>query len=292
MSDEDALERAELGTTDAIVADDEDELSELDEEQFKDIEVDNIGLPITEEVFKIQRHKRSTNGVEKEPKKKRERTRTVRRSREEEGDGNGEGRPQERRRKSSGSRRTDEKPEEIDLEKLTPEERRLRELQMRIDAVLKPQKKRKKADEDDLEAMQDEMIAGLRERMRQAAIRDAEAIKEGMPAAHKLQMLPEVREVLQKQSLYSSILENNLLESVRIWLEPLPDASLPSYSIQRDLFKALEELPIKTDHLRESGIGKIVLFYQKSKRPQVAIKQIADKLVGNWGRPIMGRKKR
>lgn len=71
-----------------------------------------------------------------------------------------------------------------------------------------------------------------------------------------------------------------MLESVRLWLEPLPDASLPAYSIQKEMFAALEELPIKTVHLRESGIGKVVLFYQQSRKPQVSIKHIAEKLVG------------
>ncbi|KAK9358277.1 hypothetical protein V1504DRAFT_397282 [Lipomyces starkeyi] len=182
---------------------------------------------------------------------------------------------------------------EEDVEKLDPDQQRLRELEERIDAVLKTQKRRKKVDEDDIEQMQDDRIVEVRERMRQAAIEDAEAIKDGLPATHKLQMLPEVRDVLQKHSLYDSILDNNLLESVRLWLEPLPDASLPAYSIQRELFAALEELPIKTVHLRESGIGRVVLFYQKSRKPQLGIKRIADKLVvGDWSRPIMGRNKK
>ncbi|KAK9242663.1 hypothetical protein V1506DRAFT_464323 [Lipomyces tetrasporus] len=194
---------------------------------------------------------------------------------------------------------------------LTGSPGRLRELEERVDAALKTQKKRKKVDEDDIEQMQDDRIVEVRERMRQAAIKDAEAIKDGVPATHKLQMLPEVRDVLQKHSLYDSILDNNLLESVRLWLEPLPDASLPAYSIQRELFVALEELPIKTVHLRESGIGRVVLFYQKSRKPQLGIKRIADKLVGecwlgccmwsrtillmaegDWSRPIMGRNKK
>ncbi|KAK9255514.1 hypothetical protein V1507DRAFT_374552, partial [Lipomyces tetrasporus] len=194
----------------------------------------------------------------------------------------------------TGRRKKDRKERvENELDRLDPDQRRLRELEERVDAALKTQKKRKKVDEDDIEQMQDDRIVEVRERMRQAAIKDAEAIKDGVPATHKLQMLPEVRDVLQKHSLYDSILDNNLLESVRLWLEPLPDASLPAYSIQRELFVALEELPIKTVHLRESGIGRVVLFYQKSRKPQLGIKRIADKLVeGDWSRPIMGRNKK
>ncbi|KAK9365579.1 hypothetical protein V1509DRAFT_570712 [Lipomyces kononenkoae] len=269
------------------IFDNEDELSELDEEQFKDVEVDAIGLPITEEVYKIQRHKRVKADNEREvEKRKKERTRS-RKSRDVDGgiiEGEGiTGRKKKVRKEQAG---------EEDVEKLDPDQQRLRELEERIDAALKTQKRRKKVDEDDIEQMQDDRIVEVRERMRQAAIKDAEAIKDGIPATHKLQMLPEVRDVLQKHSLYDSILDNNLLESVRLWLEPLPDASLPAYSIQRELFAALEELPIKTVHLRESGIGRVVLFYQKSRKPQLGIKRIADKLVGDWSRPIIGRNKK
>ncbi|KAK9235126.1 hypothetical protein V1525DRAFT_348942 [Lipomyces kononenkoae] len=266
--------------------DNEDELSELDEEQFKDVEVDAIGLPITEEVYKIQRHKRAKVGDEREvEKKKEERTRSRKRRDVDGGIIEGEG--------VTGRKKKDRKAQgEADVEKLDPDQQRLRELEERIDAALKTQKRRKKVDEDDIEQMQDDRIVEVRERMRQAAIKDAEAIKDGIPATHKLQMLPEVRDVLQKHSLYDSILDNNLLESVRLWLEPLPDASLPAYSIQRELFAALEELPIKTVHLRESGIGRVVLFYQKSRKPQLGIKRIADKLVGDWSRPIIGRNKK
>lgn len=58
-------------------------------------------------------------------------------------------------------------------------------------------------DEDDIEQMQDERIAQVRDQMREAAMKDAEAIKEGIPAMHKLKMLPEVRNILQKYSLLS-----------------------------------------------------------------------------------------
>lgn len=94
---------------------------------------------------------------------------------------------------------------------------------------------------------------------------------------------------MQRSPLYDSILENNLLDSVRMWLEPLPDRSLPALDIQRVLFKALVQLPIQTDHLRESGVGKVVLFYQKSKRSDPTIKRVADRLVGEWSRPIIKR---
>jgi len=38
-----------------------------------------------------------------------------------------------------------------------------------------------------------------------------------------------------------------------------------------------------------SGIGKVILFYTKSKRPEPGIKRQAEKLLADWTRPILQR---
>lgn len=253
-----------------ILDSDDEELSDLDEEQFKD-----DAIPIDEEVYKIGRHRRAGAAGSKSGPKEKTRERKTK--------------PRRSRTTDDGTILSDDDDDlQVPLEELDPETRKRHELEQKLDDALKPTK-RKKLDGDDLEQMQDERISRLRDEMRDAAAADAECIRNGTPAVHKLELLPEVRDVIQKHNLVDSILDNNLLESVRLWLEPLPDASLPAYEIQREMFTAIETLPIKTIHLRESGLGKVVLFYQKSKRPQLNIKRIADKLIGVWTRPIMGR---
>ena len=133
------------------------------------------------------------------------------------------------------------------------------------------------------------MIETLKNRMTLAAKRDAEDKEKKLPAMHKLKMLPEVMDVFNKRHLIEPILENNLLEAVRFWLEPLPDRSLPAYNIQRDLFNVITKLPIKTENLRVSGLGKIVLFYTKDIRPEEHIKRTAERLIREWSRPILGK---
>lgn len=155
-------------------------------------------------------------------------------------------------------------------------------------AIFKKPNRKKKKDEVDLEAMQDEAIAHLKNMMKEAAYVDVECVNEKKPATNKLQLLPQVKQTLLKSSLYDSILDNNLLEAVRIWLEPLPDASLPSYEIQKTLLNELTKLPIKTIHLRESGLGKVMVFYQKSPKVDPILKRTAEKLINDWTRPIMG----
>lgn len=143
----------------------------------------------------------------------------------------------------------------------------------------------------DLEEAFDEEIAALKIRMEQACQADNTARERGQPAVHKLKMLPEVVALLNRNTVRHSIVDpdTNFLQSVKFFLEPLNDGSLPAYNIQRDLFNAIAQLPIEKEALLSSGIGKVVLYYTKSKRPEVGIKRIAERLLGEWSRPILKR---
>ena len=185
---------------------------------------------------------------------------------------------------------------------------------MQFDAILKPkkanrQKKRKKDDEEILDRFADEEVSRLREAMLGAAADDEQANRDKLPATNKLKLLPQVMEVLRKyavavlsfhhraliiifrrQSLSQSIMDNNLLEGVRRWLEPLPDRSLPALNIQRDFFPILKRMEfIDSTVLKESGLGRIVLFYTKCKRVTSDVQRIANELVSTWSRPIIKR---
>jgi len=139
--------------------------------------------------------------------------------------------------------------------------------------------------------MADEEVVQMRERMTAAAEADGEAVTKGQPASAKLRLLPEVLALLNRNSYVQAVLdpESNLLEGVRFFLEPLVDGSLPAYNIQRDLLAALAKLPITKETLIASGIGKVVMFYKKSKRTEPAIKRQATKLMEEWSRPILAR---
>ena len=143
----------------------------------------------------------------------------------------------------------------------------------------------------DLEDAFDEEIAALKIRMEKACEADNTAREKGLPALQKLKMLPEVVALLNRNTVQHSIVDpdTNFLQSVKFFLEPLNDGSLPAYNIQRDIFTALAKLPIEKEALLSSGIGKVVLFYTKAKAPEVGIKRIAERLVGEWSRPILKR---
>lgn len=183
-------------------------------------------------------------------------------------------------------------PTEEYLSNLPPEEAKKLRLDMEIDTILKSNKasrpkKRKK--EDDLDQFADAEISQLREEMLNAAELDEQANRDKHPATVKLKLLPKVMGALRKSSLWQSIVDNNLLEGVRRWLEPLPDKSLPALNIQKEFFGILPSLDIDTAVLKESKLGRIVMFYTKCKRVTPDVVRIADSLVFAWSRPIIKR---
>lgn len=129
-------------------------------------------------------------------------------------------------------------------------------------------------------------------KMESACEADNEACGAGHPATQKVKLLPEVMALLNRQNIQHAVLdpETNFLQAVKFFLEPLSaDGSLPAYNIQREIFTALTRMPVEKEALLSSGIGKVVLFYTKTKRAQPEIKRMAERLMGEWSRPILKR---
>ncbi|KAF3483217.1 uncharacterized protein GIQ15_02541 [Arthroderma uncinatum] len=297
----------------ADISDDESVLSDVDEAQFEGFDPANVAiddrpaLAIDEENLKlVGRHKRrrtEEDGDGQTKKKKKEGRRDKKSHRKKQGSeefSGGEemnGKRRRKRREEGGERapRTSKKAAEpeIDEESLDPATRRRRALDRMMDEALKKPFKRRirKADGIDLADYADAEIEDVRKRMTDAARLDSIARKENRPAMHKLKMLPEVVSLLNRNQYVNSLIdpEINLLEAVKFFLEPLDDGSLPAYNIQRDLLGALLKLPINKETLIASGIGKVVVFYTKSKRPEIGIKRQAERLLAEWTRPILQR---
>lgn len=66
----------------------------------------------------------------------------------------------------------------------------------------------------DLEMMNDEAVATLRSKMILAAERDQEDNQDGKPAVHKLRMLPQVVDLMQKCVLFSPPGSNIAVDSL------------------------------------------------------------------------------
>ncbi|OJD14846.1 hypothetical protein AJ78_04850 [Emergomyces pasteurianus Ep9510] len=294
---------------DVDLSDDESLLSDVDDAQFEDFDAANVSIEerpaiaIDEENLKlIGRHKRARNEEEEEARKRKKNKegRRERKSRRKQDSDDGfsggekiEGK-RARKRTDGGEKRSSKKVvEEVNEEELDPATRRRRALDRMMDEQLKKPTKRRlrKADGIDLADLADAEIEDVRRRMTDAARLDSIARKENRPAMHKLKMLPEVVSLLNRNQFINSLVdpEINLLEAVKFFLEPLDDGSLPAYNIQRDLLAALGRLPINKETLIASGIGKVIVFYTKSKRPEIGIKRQAERLLAEWTRPILQR---
>ncbi|PPR03082.1 hypothetical protein CVT24_012395 [Panaeolus cyanescens] len=186
-------------------------------------------------------------------------------------------------------------PVPVDINELPPEEAKKARLNIQIEQILRGGKKsnrqrKKKANEEVLDTYADDEVARLREAMNNAADEDIRSNQEKLPATAKLKLLTEAIETLRKANLAQSIIDNNLLEAVRRWLEPLPDRSLPALNIQREFFHLMPKMEfIDSSVLKESGLGRIVLFYTKCKRVHPDISRIANELISVWSRPIIKR---
>ncbi|KAF2660163.1 hypothetical protein K491DRAFT_688486 [Lophiostoma macrostomum CBS 122681] len=296
MPDKDDVEEAGLSDNESV-------LSEVDEAQFDDFEIGDIAVEdrpaqmiddSNVNLIGVHKRKRTEGEGGDAPKKKKKRADKPRRKKNRDDDVGGTndlGERKSRRSKKEGRVRGATPDDEAD-ENLAPEERRKRALDRAMDAAIrKTTTRRRKKGDIDLDQMADAEIEDMRRRMAAAAEADNDGRQRGEPARHKLKLLPEVVALLNKNTLKDSIVdpETNLLEAVRFFLEPLSDGSLPAYDIQKELFAALAKLPVNKDSLVASGIGKVIMFYIKSKRPELVIKRQAERLFTDWTRPILRR---
>lgn len=294
---------------DALAAGDSDResdaLSEVDENLIEDydpeaVDIENRPVEIDEEVARTltaTKRKRADGEATKKPKEGRREKK--RRDRDEDVDVEGDDgarKPRRARRAEGGERRPKAKaatPEPENEENLTPEERRKRAIDRALDAAIKKPTgaRRRKKDEIDLEDEIDDLLADLKIQMERACQADNSARENGQPALHKLKLLPEVTAILNRNNVQHAVLDpdTNFLQHVKFFLEPLNDGSLPAYNIQRDIFMALSKLSIEKEALISSGIGKVVVFYTRSKQPEQSVKRMAERLVGEWSRPILKR---
>lgn len=83
-------------------------------------------------------------------------------------------------------------------------------------------------------------------------------------------------------------MDNQVLDVLKKWLEPNIRGHLSVPSIRKRLLELLKLLPIETLHLRESGIGRIVMFYYQRKGESLEIRKLAGDLITTWSRPILG----
>lgn len=133
----------------------------------------------------------------------------------------------------------------------------------------------------------DDAIAKLIADMRIAAKEDRDLNERGRPATKKMSLLRHVMHNITKVELQLAFIEANLLSVMTDWLAPMPDKSLPHIMIRNDFLRVLHHLKIEDpSRLKESGIGKAIMYLYRHPRETKDNKLIAGHIIHNWARPI------
>ncbi|CAM9707379.1 unnamed protein product [Ectocarpus fasciculatus] len=151
-------------------------------------------------------------------------------------------------------------------------------------AVLASMKKRKA---QDLSTAEREQIAQeFMFKINQAAEDDEEAVQNKLPAIHKLKMSRVLKATLAKKELQETFLEFDLLGVLKRWLQPYSNGQLPNLTVRRDVLELIDKLPVQVDHLKRSGIGKVVMGLLNCREETTDNKRTLRGLVSKWNRPV------
>lgn len=146
---------------------------------------------------------------------------------------------------------------------------------------------RRKRKDGELLNDSDDIIEDMIKRMKEAAEADRELNKQKKPAVKVLCMLPLVKRNLMKVELHPAMIDGGILSAITEWLAPLPDKSLPHLEVRESLLKQLLEFAqISTEGLKMSGLGKAVMYLFKHPRETRTNKEMANRLINEWARPI------
>lgn len=159
-----------------------------------------------------------------------------------------------------------------------------------MQAVMKMKKQKKKIQGfEELREVASEFVR----RMGRAASEDELSIAEKRPGLKKLQMLPEVLEMMAKKDMTRPLLEENVLSAIKRWIQPGSDGALGNVTVRLKLLEAVSKMNgdsgIDKDDLKKSDFGKLVMLLMQHKMETNEIKKLLKTLIEQWSRLIFDK---
>ncbi|KAL5973344.1 hypothetical protein ACLOJK_029994 [Asimina triloba] len=125
---------------------------------------------------------------------------------------------------------------------------------------------------------------------------DAELNRQNKPAINKLKKLPLLTDVLSKKQLQQEFLDHGVLHTLKNWLEPLPDGSLPNMNVRTAILKILTDERTTEKEWPREGVAylmeHVIMFLSRTDEETTANRKIAKDLVDKWSRPIFNKSTR
>ncbi|CAG9325000.1 unnamed protein product [Blepharisma stoltei] len=137
-----------------------------------------------------------------------------------------------------------------------------------------------------LDAEDEQIIDNMIKEMEKAANDDIEANLKGLPALYKLKILNKVAKFLKVAKYHMLFLSMNGAFVLGKWLARLPDGSFPSTPLKLSLLESIQDIPIETEHLRNSELGRNIMIIYHNPNETQTVKRLSKFLIEKWSRMI------
>ncbi|RLN54542.1 hypothetical protein BBJ28_00020121, partial [Nothophytophthora sp. Chile5] len=127
-------------------------------------------------------------------------------------------------------------------------------------------------------------------RMDKAYADDLASIAERRPALEKIKFLESALHILRKVQFQPMLLDFDLLtQIVKKWIQPMEDGSLPNVGVRTKMLDMISKMPVFKEHLKRSGLGKVVMILMKHPEETRENKELCRNLVERWSRSVFNK---
>ncbi|KAE8891970.1 hypothetical protein PF005_g11873 [Phytophthora fragariae] len=126
-------------------------------------------------------------------------------------------------------------------------------------------------------------------RMDKAYADDLASIAERRPALEKIKFVGSALHVLRKLQFQPMLLDFDLLTIVKKWIQPLEDGTLPNVGLRTKMLEMVSKMPVFKEHLKRSGLGKVVMVLMKHPQETPENKELCRSLVERWSRAVFNK---